>query len=133
VRHGLKSSPRYIACGGTSDVSGHHAMQQLPTANPCPDGVVCFNDAVAVGAIKTIPDANLEVSCNIEVVGAGNAHYSDILRAPLSTVDLASSIMGERAAEVLLRTLEAGQPQPPEHIPIPFELVARESSKAVAV
>jgi LacI family transcriptional regulator len=60
-------------------------------------------------------------------------HYSDILRVPLSTIDLNSSQMGERAAELLLRTLQAPEPLPPERVLIPFQLVARESSKAVAV
>ena len=33
---------------------------------------------------------------------------------------------------MLLRTLESKEPLPPEHVLIPFQLVARESSKAVA-
>jgi len=95
--------------------------------------VVCFNDAVAVGAIKAILEAGLEVPYDIEVVGAGNVHYSDILRVPLSTIDLNSSLVGERAAQILLGTLQSPEPLPPQRVLIPFHLVARESSKAVAV
>jgi len=56
--------------------------------------VVCFEDAVAVGANQAFLDAGLEVSCDIEVAGVGNVHNSDILRAPLSTFDLNSPRMG---------------------------------------
>ena len=56
--------------------------------------MVCFEDAVAVGANQAFLDAGLEVSCDIEVVGAGNVPNSDILRAPRSTVDLNSRRMG---------------------------------------
>jgi LacI family transcriptional regulator len=133
ARHGLKAPAGYMISGGANDVAGYDAMRRLLSVNPRLDGVVCFNDAVAVGAIKAILEAGLEVPYDIEVVGAGNVHYSDILRVPLSTIDLNSSKMGERAAEVLLRTLESGEPLPAERVLIPFELVARESSKAAAV
>jgi LacI family transcriptional regulator len=131
--HGLKSSPGYVVRGGASDASGYEAMQRLLSVNPRLDGVVCFNDAVAVGAIKAILEAGLEVPYDIEVVGAGNVHYSDILRVPLSTIDLNSATMGERAADLLVQMLESKEPRPPERVIVPFELIARESSKAIAV
>jgi LacI family transcriptional regulator len=131
--HGLKPSAGYVVQGGASDASGYAAMQRLLQVNPRLDGVVCFNDAVAVGAIKAILEAGLEVPYDIEVVGAGNVHYSDILRVPLSTIDLNSVAMGERAAELMLAMLEAKEPRPAERIIVPFELIARESSKALAV
>ena len=131
--HGLKVAPGYVVRGGSSDASGYAAMRRLLSVNPRLDGVVCFNDAVAVGAIKAILEAGLEVPYDIEVVGAGNVHYSDILRVPLSTIDLSSTLMGERAAEVMARMLESKEPAPAERIIVPFELIARESSKTVAV
>ncbi len=131
--HGLKSAAGYVVRGGSTDASGHAAMCQLLSVNPRLDGVVCFNDAVAVGAIKAILEAGLEVPYDIEVVGAGNVHYSDILRVPLSTIDLSSAQMGERAAGLMLRTLGSKEPLPPERVIVPFELIARESSKAIAV
>jgi LacI family transcriptional regulator len=131
--HGLKSAPGYVVRGGSSDVSGYQAMKQLLSVNPRLDGVVCFNDAVAVGAIKAIFEAGLEVPYDIEVVGAGNVHYSDILRVPLSTIDLSSALMGERAAGLMLGMLQSGEPRPVERVIVPFELIARESSKAIAV
>lgn len=132
-RHGLKSPPGYTVEGGSDDAAGHGAMQRLLAVNPRVDGVVCFNDAVAVGAIKAIREAGLEVPDDIEVIGAGNVHYSDILRVPLSTIDLNSALMGERAAELLLGLLGSAQPRATQRVIVPFALVARESSKAVAV
>jgi LacI family transcriptional regulator len=128
--HGLKSIPGYMVRGGSTDASGYAAMKQLLSVNPRVDGVVCYNDAVAVGAIKAILEAGLEVPYDIEVVGAGNVHYSDILRVPLSTIDLNSTMAGERAAQILLGLLESKEPRTPERVLIPFELVARESSKS---
>jgi LacI family transcriptional regulator len=133
ARHGLHAPGCYTAEGGSDDAAGYGAMQRLLSVNPRLDGVVCFNDAVAVGAIKAILEAGLEVPYDIEVVGAGNMHYSDVLRVPLSTVDLNSVLMGERAAELLAGLLESEGPGEPRRVIVPFELVPRESSKAVAV
>ncbi len=130
--HGLKSMPGYVVEAGAGAASGFDAMRQLLKVNPRVDGVFCYNDAVAVGAIKAILDAGLEVPYDIEVVGAGNVHYSDILRVPLSTIDLNSMAMGEHAAEVLLKVLESKKPVKPERILLGFDLVARESSKLVS-
>lgn len=131
--HGLRAAPGYVVKGGTSDASGYTAMKRLLSVNPRVDGVVCYNDAVAVGAIKAILEAGLEVPYDIEVVGVGNVHYSDILRVPLSTIDLNSTQMGERAAELLARLLASRKPRAPQRVLIPFDLIARESSKPAAV
>jgi LacI family transcriptional regulator len=133
ARRGLRSSPGYVVDAGSTDESGYEAMERLLSVNPRLDGVVCFNDAVAVGAIKRILEAGLEVPYDIEVVGAGNLHYSDILRVPLSTIDLNSALAGERAAELLLRSFSGGEDHAPERVLVPFGLIARESSKTVTV
>ncbi len=131
--HGLKAVPGYMVQAGADTASGYAAMRRLLTVNPRVDGVVCYNDAVAVGAIKAILESGLEVPYDIEVVGAGNVHYSDILRVPLSTIDLNSAAMGEQAAGLLGRLLESRKPAKPERLRVDFELVARESSKPALV
>ncbi len=128
ARHGLKVSPGYVAAGGADDGAGYAAMRRLLSVNPRLDGVVCYNDAVAVGAIKAILGAGLEVPCDIEVIGAGNMHYSDILRVPLSTIDLNSRTIGERAAALLLEAI--ADPAVRRRMTVDFKLVARESSVA---
>jgi LacI family transcriptional regulator len=133
AQHGLQAPSAYMVEGGWGDAAGHDAMTKLLSVNPRLDGVVCFNDAVAVGAIKAVLEAGLEVPYDVEVVGAGNVHYSDALRVPLSTIDLNSARMGECAADLLMRLLQSQEPRAAEKILIPFELVPRESSKAVAV
>ena len=62
-------------------------MRKLLRASPAPDGVFCYNDPVAIGAMKAILEAGLKVPEDIAVVGAGNVHYSDVLAVPLTTID----------------------------------------------
>jgi LacI family transcriptional regulator len=128
AKHGLKARPGYIVSGQHNDVYGYEAMRQLLKLNPLPDGVFCYNDPVAAGAVKAVLEAGMDVPNDIAIIGAGNVHYSDLLRVPLSTIDQSSSLIGETAAELLTGFIEAKTPIPPKRILIPPKLVVRESS-----
>jgi LacI family transcriptional regulator len=104
-------------------------MRKLLGVSPRPDGVFCYNDPVAAGAIKAILEAGLKVPDDIAVIGAGNVHYSDLLRVPLSTIDQSSSLIGETAADLLVECIEAKNPVSPRRVLIPPRLIARESSE----
>jgi len=118
----------YIVSGQHGDSTGYDAMLQLLKANPRPDGVFCYNDPVAAGAIKAALELGMRVPEDIAIIGAGNVHYSDLLRVPLSTVDQSSSLIGEKAAELLSERMESKKPLPVELVFIPPRLVLRESS-----
>ncbi len=129
AKHSLASLREYIVFGESEDSSGYEAMRRLLGMNPIPDGVFGYNDPVAAGAIKAILEAGLRVPDDIAVVGAGNVHYSDLLRVPLSTVDQSSSELGEKAAGLLAQSIEAKTPLRPQRILIQPRLVLRESSR----
>lgn len=129
AKHGMSVRPEYIASGSATDDSGYAAMRQLLSVDPQPDGVFCYNDPVAAGAMKAILESGLRIPDDIAIVGAGNVHYSDLLRVPLSTVDQSSSAIGERAAELLARCIEEKSPLQPQRIFLPPRLIIRESSR----
>jgi len=130
---GIPFNPDLLREGDFRLESGYRLAKDLILGNPRPTVLFVANGLMGMGAIKAILEAGLEVPYDIEVIGAGNVHYSDILRVPLSTIDLNSPLMGERAASLLMELLEPGTPRPPQSISIPFELIARESSKAAIV
>ena len=104
-------------------------MRDLLKTTPRPDGVFCYNDPVAAGAVKAVLEAGLSVPEDIAIIGAGNVHYSDLLRVPLSTIDQSSAAIGETAAELLCECMEAKTPAAMKRIFIPSRLVIRESSQ----
>ena len=104
-------------------------MQKLLALDPRPDGVVCYNDPVAAGALKAALEAGLRVPEDVAVVGAGNVHYSDLLRVPLSTVDQNSTAIGEASADLLLEIFRSGEPSKPRNILIEPKVIERESSR----
>ena len=128
AQHDLEVLPGYVVAGQHRDTTGHEAMVQLLNLNSRPDGVFCYNDQVASGAITAIVEAGLNIPNDIAVIGAGNVHYSSHLRVPLSTVDQRSTVIGETAGELLAQSMEAKMAGPPERVLITPHLVVRESS-----
>jgi LacI family transcriptional regulator len=126
--HKLFAQENLILEAGHEDASGYLAMQQLLKGRPRPDGVFCFNDPVAVGAVRAILEAGLSIPEEIAVVGAANMHYSDILRIPLSTVDQGTTAMGEKAATLLLACMASKKALPPRQLIVPPRLIVRASS-----
>jgi LacI family transcriptional regulator len=128
TRRKIPVRKEYIVSGQYGDSTGYDAMLQLLKTSPRPDGVFCYNDPVAAGAIKAALELGLSVPEDIAIIGAGNVHYSDLLRVPLSTVDQSSALIGERAAELLSVRMESKKPLAVETVFIPPKLVLRESS-----
>jgi LacI family transcriptional regulator len=132
-RNEIQPNPDWIVSGQHSDESGYDSMRRLLERPSIPDGVFCYNDPVATGAMLAIHDAGLRVPKDIAVAGAGNVHYSRLLRVPLTTVDQNSLLIGERAAELLLESLEAGSELPAQTVLLPPRLIVRQSSTRSAV
>jgi LacI family transcriptional regulator len=111
-----------------ADVTGYQAMKDLLRLPEPPDGVFCYNDPMAVGAMKAIREAGLRMPEDIAVIGAGNLRYASELHTPLSSVDQDSETLGERAAHLALSLLESKTAPPPEEILCQPTLVVRDSS-----
>jgi LacI family transcriptional regulator len=128
-QHGLKVRDGLILEAGHEDSSGYLAMRQLLSSTPRPDGVFCFNDPVAIGAMRAILEAGLSIPKDIAVIGVANMRYSDMLRIPLSTVDQGTAEIGKQAADLLLASMAAKRPLPPRQLIVPPQLIVRASSQ----
>ncbi|MFZ0319134.1 MAG: LacI family DNA-binding transcriptional regulator [Candidatus Sulfotelmatobacter sp.] len=126
---GLRPYAGYIVDGGHEDASGYDGMRQLLATRPVPDGVFCYSDPVAIGAMKAIREAGLNMPRDIAVIGAGNVRYSDVLAVPLTTIDQGTCRIGMLAAELLLARIGPKNSLRPQKILIPPKLVERESTR----
>jgi LacI family transcriptional regulator len=134
ARHGLEAPAEYVQTVGTSDdsadTSGYNAMQRLLDLEPRPDGVFCFNDPTAMGAMKAILDRGLRIPQDIAVIGCGNVRTDEFLRVPLSSVDQDSANIGQQAAILALSLVQSKGERPrPKTILLPARVVARESTR----
>jgi LacI family transcriptional regulator len=111
-----------------SDRSGYAAMKALLERKPRPDGVFCYNDPTAMGAMKAIMEAGLRIPQDVAVVGCGNVAYAEFLRVPLTSIDQQSAEIGERAAKLALSLLDKKVNRPRQVVLKPL-LVERASTQ----
>ena len=126
-------NPRYVVSIGSSgddrgEPGGYEAAKKLLTVDPRPDGIFCFNDPVALGAMRAILEAGLRIPEDVAVVGCGNLSYSDFLRVPLTSVDQNSSEIGKLSAALALALVGADKEMRPKTELTPPKLVVRASS-----
>lgn len=131
---GMAPMPEHVVPIGSSgddrgESGGREAARKLLAAKDRPDGIFCFNDPVALGAMRTILDAGLRIPEDIAVVGCGNVTYSDFLRIPLTSVDQDSSAIGQRAAALALSLVEAKESVRPKTELVTPRLIVRASSQ----
>lgn len=104
-------------------------MRQLLSCKRIPDGVFCFNDPLAMGAVNEAVNQGFRIPQDIAIIGCGNLHYDDSLRVPLSSIDQHSSRVGTEAAHLVLATLKSKATPKPKTILLPPELIVRESTQ----
>jgi len=129
----LEPLPGHIVSIGSSgddrgQPGGYEATRKLLSAEQRPDGIFCFNDPIALGAMRAILDAGLRIPEDIAVVGCGNVLYSDFLRVPLTSVDQDSAEIGRLAAELSLALVESKTPLRPRTELITPKLMVRAST-----
>jgi len=133
AERGIAVPREYVLMGKSGDdagdVSGHEAMRKLLALDPRPDAVFCYNDPIGMGALKAVIEAGLRVPEDIAIVSCGNTAFVDLLRVPLTSVDQSSDTIGERAATLALKLINAKSPVRPQEILIEPRLVVRASSR----
>ena len=97
--------PLIRECGFTES-DGRTAMQHWIAKNDLPTAIFAANDPAAIGAMGALSEAGLKVPEDVAFVGAGNIHYGDMLRIPLTTVSWSKSAMGQEAAGLLLQLID---------------------------
>ena len=130
---GFKVIDDYIITEPKGDVDtrqrGAEAMRQLLSLKARPDGVFCFNDPLAMGAMNYALDRGLHIPEDIAIVGCGNLHYDDALSVPLSSINQHSRKIGQEAARITLGILNSKTPPKPESVVLQPELVVRRSTQ----
>jgi LacI family transcriptional regulator len=134
--HKMTPLPGHIVPIGASgdhrgETGGYEAARHLLSDRKRPDAIFCFNDPVALGAMRAILDVGLRIPEDVAVIGCGNLAYSDFLRVPLSSVDQGSAQIGKTAAAMALKLAQSRVRSTPKTKLIEPSIVVRASSSRV--
>jgi LacI family transcriptional regulator len=107
---------------------GFEAMSAVLAADePLPDCVFAVTDVMAMGALARLRADGLQVPADIALAGFDDIGTLRDVYPPLTTVRLPLTQMGEMAAELVLSEAN-GTPRAPRVIPVPGEVILREST-----
>jgi DNA-binding LacI/PurR family transcriptional regulator len=109
---------------------GYRAVREAFSARgDRPTAITCFNDLVAIGALRALNELGLSVPGDVSVVGYDDIEMAAYLPTPLTTVRAPSREMGRRAASLLIRQFDGSASDAPERVVLETELVVRGTSR----
>lgn len=94
------------------------------------DGVVCMNDAMALGVLRGFADVGVKVPDQVAVIGFDGVKEGAYSVPRLSTIEIDYKGMAQTAVSLMLQRIEHRRDEPyiPQKIYVGFELKAREST-----
>lgn len=121
--------------GDWSAASGHAAVESLLAEGVRPGidatGLLCANDAMALGALSALHHSGVDVPGTVSVVGFDDSDESGFFLPPLTTVRQDFHSLGRQCVEQLVQLLE--HPDDAVRVQmIPATLVVRSSTTALA-
>ena len=94
----------------TNRQGGREAMKSLLEQYPQLQGVVCFSDVIAYGAIESLKASHISVGDQIKIVGFDDLADSSLMSPALTTVRIDADEIGKRTCQVLSEILQGTQP-----------------------
>lgn len=106
------------------------AARRLLQLTPRPTAAVCFNDMLAIGALRAIEQAGLQVPHDMAITGFDDIELAAYTTPALTTFHQPKYELGQRAAQMLLHLIERRDASAarPTTVRIQGRLVVREST-----
>lgn len=108
---------------------GYEAALALLSERPDIDGLVCYNDLVAVGALRACAGLGAVVPDDIAIVGCDDIMVAGLLSPALTTLRVPKYDIGASAARMVLDRIGGGGGE--NEILLQPELIVRESAPRV--
>jgi len=106
---------------------GRRAMQGLLALPEPPDAVFCFNDLMAIGALRACVDAGVAVPEQVAVAGFDDIAEGHFFNPSLTTVSADLDVLSREALRLLLQRV-AGDDSPAVSVRVPWTVQIREST-----
>ncbi len=122
---GLSINENLVFRSGYDVETGFKGVQKIyDSCNP--DGIVCGNDLIAVGAMDAIRKRGLSIPDDVKITGFDDIYFSRYLNPSLTTVKQPAYEMGTAAAKMLINYILHSEPLHTKQLS--YQLIEREST-----
>jgi DNA-binding LacI/PurR family transcriptional regulator len=122
---GLSQDRRLTFDAAPSEEAGRSAALRLLGQGIPFDGIFATSDMVAIGAMRALHDAGLNIPGDVSIVGFDDIAAARLSEPPLTTISQDTRLAGETLVETLIANIEGREP---ERELLPVRLVVRGSS-----
>lgn len=106
-KHGLRVDPSLVVrCESIDREEGFRTMTRCIEQGEVPDGLFCFNDQLAIGAMKALKRHGIHIPQQVSVMGFTESQSALVTEPMLSSVAQPLDRMGETAARLLLEKIQ---------------------------
>ena len=106
-KHGIDPTPAtFVRCKDISRECGFETMNAILDGDRIPDAVFCFNDQLAIGALRAIKNRGYRIPEQIAVMGFSESQSALLTEPQLSSVAQPLDQMGQTAASLLLEKIK---------------------------
>jgi DNA-binding LacI/PurR family transcriptional regulator len=130
AEHGIEFDPSIVIPVLTwHRKDGAEAMRTFLAQGIPFDGLVAFNDSMALGAMRVMQEAGLRIPDDVAVIGFDDIDETRYSIPSLSTIDPSKDQIAETAVDLLIERIENPESDaPPRDLSTVFRVVQRESS-----
>lgn len=126
---GFVVDDRMVVSGDWSALSGYRATRSLLEAGVTFTAVFAQNDQMAIGTIRALREAGLQVPRDVSVIGFDDIPLASYFDPPLTTLRQPMVELGEQAARLLITAIREPTALP-ERLLLPARIVERASCAA---
>ncbi len=117
----------YVRTAGYARRDAAAAVQHLLAGAQPPDGMFCFSDELAVGALRALHEHRIHVPEQMKVVGFGDIDETRFTTPTMTTIRPDKTALANTALTMLLDRIQ-GSDAKPRDVRVGHQLVIRESS-----
>ena len=126
---GLAVNPALQVDAITMENSGYAAARELLARGVACDAIVAASDLIAIGALRALQEAHLDVPGAVSVVGFDDIPAASLANPPLTTVVQDTRLAGEVLVDTLLGSIRG---EPASNRTLPTRLLVRRSCGAAS-
>jgi len=125
--HGIEVEPDLVLPGPPTRSFGAAVIRHLLAGQKRPTAALCFNDVIAFGVMLGLRQCGIEPGLDFAVVGCDDLAEAGLWTPALTTVAIDSPVIGEAAAQLLLRRI-VDPDAPRREVVLQPRLIVRDSS-----
>lgn len=110
-KHGLKTDPRFVQTVEPTIKDAYRLTGSMLENKDRPSAIMCTNDSIAVGALKSALRLGLKVPQELSIIGYDNSDLCMVMEPELTSVDTDKAKMGQLAVESLISQINGVEPR----------------------